>query len=294
MRLASVLVLVGAFTVVAPAQATVRSDRGGIHKIAMKAYAHKYEVIVGSGAGPLMYGGGRVQKSPKVYITYWGWTADPAGVRPYLNAFMKGVGGSSWAGIQTQYTDSGGSIGNPTSQLKGTWDDNSSTPAAVIPAADVQAEAIKSVNHFGYDPDASYFIASPTGHATSDFPSKGGSYCAWHDRVVDNGRDIAYTNLPYMPDAAGQCGQGYVNTPGLLDGVSIVAGHEYAESVTDPAAGDGWIDVASQENGDKCAWIQIGPGKSQNIQLSTGIFAVQTLYSNAANFGVGSCVISYP
>ena len=67
---------------------------------------------------------------------------------------------------------------------------------------------------------------------------------------------------------------------GTLDGVSIVGGHEYSEAATDPHL-NAWYDSSGAENGDKCAWISSGTGKSHDITLSTGTFAVQTTWSNA-------------
>ena len=69
---------------------------------------------------------------------------------------------------------------------------------------------------------------------------------------------------------------------GVLDGVSIIEGHELAESkpMKFPL---GWLGNGG-EIGDKCAWTLL-----QNIALSTGTFPVQTLWSNANNF----CVSNY-
>ncbi len=47
------------------------------------------------------------------------------------------------------------------------------------------------------------------------------------------------------------------------------------------------------ENGDKCAWISPGsPGGAADITLTTGTFAVQSLWSNNLGSG-GGCAIYY-
>jgi hypothetical protein len=70
-----------------------------------------------------------------------------------------------------------------------------------------------------------------------------------------------------------------------------VAGHEYAETVTDQDPGGGWTDSLGFENGDKCAWIGTGgPGGAQDVTFSTGSFAMQGTWSNDAN----GCQISHP
>jgi serine protease len=77
-------------------------------------------------------------------------------------------------------------------------------------------------------------------------------------------------------------------------GITIAAGHEMAESVTDQFPNGGWLDSAGAENGDKCAFISSGQGAAADITLSTGIFPVQSLWSNAFSSGAGGCVLSYP
>jgi hypothetical protein len=250
---------------------------------------------IGNGAGPLLWGGGPIQKAPKVYLTVWGFNgSDPSGEQARLTNFFTGVGGSSWANIQTQYhgTSAQGNITNPTGQLGGVWVDNSSKPLAVIQDSQIAAEAVKAEQHFGYSPDADYFVLTPPGTGTVGFKVQ---YCAWHSMTSDGSKQVAFTNLPYITDAGSSCGANFVNSgsAGATDGITIVGGHEYAEAVTDPDVSTGWIDASGNENGDKCAWISSGSGASRNITLSSGSFPVQTLYSNAAS-AVGACVISYP
>jgi serine protease len=63
--------------------------------------------------------------------------------------------------------------------------------------------------------------------------------------------------------------------------VSIVGGHEYAESITDPQLNAWWDSANGEEIGDLCAWTNI-----QVLTFSTGKFATQPLWSNASS----SCV----
>ena len=272
---------------------------------------------------PMTSNGGPVQGSPAVYIVYWGWNgSDPSGQAAYQEAFFNGVGGSAWNSSQTQYcggatnlvsTDSRSSefprgvsavsscpsgatyVGNPSGMLKGTWTDNANAVPANPTDADVRAEAVRAAAFFGNTTAASnqstqYVIDTPSGNSTAGF---GVTWCAYHDAVQGTSYgDITYTNFPYITDAGTACGQNIVNpgTAGLLDGVSIVAGHEFAETETDPLPSSGWADLRGQETGDKCAWIESGSSRMHDITLSTGTFAVQTLWSNAALEGAGSCV----
>ncbi|MHB8604373.1 MAG: hypothetical protein ACYDCK_03875 [Thermoplasmatota archaeon] len=231
--------------------------------------------------------GGPIEKVPKVYLVFWGFRgSDPNSEAPYLAAFFAGVGGTPWTGVQTQYGEGArGLVTNPTNQLAGVWFDDSLNPPPV-PDVFIKGEARNAATHFGYDPDATYIIATP--HDLNDALFKV-QYCAWHSSTPGAQGPIAFTDLPYIPDAGGSCGANFVNggTAGALDGVSIVAGHEYAEAVTDPQT-NAWYDANGQENGDKCAW-NAGPGAhAQDIVLSTGTFAVQSLWSNA----VSGCAVS--
>ncbi|HZT65888.1 MAG TPA: hypothetical protein VFA11_08870 [Acidimicrobiales bacterium] len=305
-------------------------------------------------ANNLIYHGGAVETTPKVYLTFWGseWTdptnpayqipvKSPSGsdynlgqLQNYIVSFFSGVGGTAWNNIQTQYCQ-GGSIGdltcanssgissvtNPSSVLAGVWNDTSAAPAVIdtlglaenaVPDP-VATEAKSAAAHFGdaTDLNATFFVFAPPGRvATGATPF--GAYCGYHSEVTNpSGHGLRYAFIPYLLDvdlgpgaALGSCGMNYVNKTntasgnGIFDGFSIVSGHEYAEAVTDPDAWpfqDGWNDISTNENGDKCAWISPGqPGGATNLSLSTGQFAVQSLWSNAFNQGQGGCVVSYP
>lgn len=243
----------------------------------------RYSPVPAAG-GNLLYGGGSIEKYPKSYVVYWGYTTDPSHVAPYFNNFLGGVGGSSWLNIDTQYYESSrGNVTNPSGQLLGTWFDNSSIPNHPSDSA-IQAEARKAVAHFGYDRDAMYFVATAHNHNTRGF---GTQWCAYHGATSTSFGTAAYTNMPYIPDAGVNCGKNAVNpgSAGLLDGVSIVGGHELAEGQTDPIPPSGWTDSSGSEIGDKCAWVGLA-----DISLSTGSFAVQPLWSNA----ISGCALSYP
>ncbi|MDA8321268.1 MAG: putative Ig domain-containing protein, partial [Actinomycetota bacterium] len=161
-----------------------------------------------------------------------------------------------------------------------------------------EADAFATAHGLTGDVNAQIVIATQSGTCPNGFGSggicpSGGQYCAWHTNSVNTG--VTFTNLPYLLDA-NDCGQNFVNVgnAGLYDGFSIVEGHEYAETITDPVPGTGWIDTADQyggEIGDKCAWggsIWGGSAPYGDVTLSTGTFAMQSLWNNAA----GACTMS--
>jgi hypothetical protein len=265
--------------------------------------------------------------APKVYLVFWGsqwgfqlaagqasFSQDPQGVGPYMQAFFAGLGtgGELWSGVMTQYCQgvakwsyscpaTAAHVGYPTGgALAGIWLDNAAAAPAQATAHQLAQEAEKAASHFGNTTtaanlNAQYLIVSPTGTNPDNYQV--GGFCAWHDYTGDttldgggavSGPTVAFANIPYMPDAGASCGAALVNPGNVLDGVSIVAGHEYAETITDQFPAGGWVALNGQENGDLCAWKTSGYGRTQNITLTTGRFAVQGTWSNA----VGHCAIA--
>jgi len=231
----------------------------------------------GGTGGPLNYGGGPVQHNVQVYLVFWGnqWDSDSNGVQSYVQGLFSGLGDSSdtWSTVTSQYTDSSGA--GPTfggSVLAGTWVDDSSAAPASAAQADIANEAENGVSHFGITPttDTQIVVLSPSGTSPDGFPNSG--FCAWHD--YDG--NVSYTNMPYVLDAGSGCGASAVSSQ--LDGFSIVEGHEYAESLTDPQPSSGYTASDGEENGDLCAWYNLG-----SISLSSGTYAMQPTWSNAAN-----------
>ncbi|HEX6550967.1 MAG TPA: hypothetical protein VF117_09875, partial [Gammaproteobacteria bacterium] len=120
----------------------------------------------------------------------------------------------------------------------------------------------------------------------------GTQYCAYHSYTSSSYGNVAYTNLPYITDAGSSCGANY-NGMGPNAGVTMVAGHELAETISDQFPSGGWTDSGGAENGDKCAWISSGQGASAIEKIGSGSYPVQSLWSNAFNSGAGGCVMSY-
>lgn len=222
----------------------------------------------------LTYHGGNVETAPAVYLVFWGsqWSSDPSGEASLLQNFFNHVGGSAWAGVDTQYTQSNGQhVGNQTGTLKGVWFDNVAAAPHTPTQSQLGSEATRAASHFGSSSNinAQYVIATSHGNNASGF---GTQYCAWHSSTGN----ISYTNLPYITDAGASCGANF-NGLGANAGITIVEGHEFAETVTDPFPSSGWVDSSGAENGDKCAWT----AATSNQSLNGVSFPVQPLWSNA-------------
>jgi hypothetical protein len=244
----------------------------------------------------------------KVYIVWWGsqWNSnDPSGEASIQTNFFNHVGGSSWNNSVTQYCQgvssgtyfcgsSGTHATNPSSVLAGTWYDNASAAPSHPTQSQLAAEAVRAAAHFGNTSSTTnhhvqYVVSTSTGHSMSGF---GTQWCAWHSSTSSSYGNIAYTNMPYITDAGSSCGANF-NGLGSKAGITIVGGHEFAETETDIYPNGGWLDSSGAENGDKCAWISSGQGASANVSLNGVSFPVQSLWSNAFNSSTGGCVLSY-
>jgi serine protease len=273
---------------------TMALDNGGIAQVMFardyKGDSATFTVPVGhyvpmarrSGSSNVVWNGGPVQTVPKIYIVFWGpkWTTSD-GEYKALTGFFNAIGGKGWINIDTQYSGSNGAITNPSSQLAGTWIDTSAPPSSPGSSA-VGAEAEKAVQHFGYGGvSANYVVAIQSGNDPGGFK---GSWCAWHSSESESQGIVSYTDFPYQSDAGYSCGVGAVNNPGTYDGVSIVGGHEEAETQTDPQPNTGWLDSSGEEIGDKCAW--------QNLidNSAAGGYPTQPLWDNK----VSACAQSGP
>src|SRR5438309_3250208 len=117
----------------------------------------------------------------------------------YVNSFFGSVGGSPWAGVQTQYcrnvlagtTSCAGVLGadfvtNPTHQLKGVWTDPTPVPSDIVTLGlaenlvddPIAAEAMRASAHFKYDPNAT---CHEYGEAVTDPDNSFSNQDGWND-----------------------------------------------------------------------------------------------------------------
>ena len=244
--------------------------------------------------------------TPKVYLVFYGsqWTGggDPNGAATYLQKLFTGLGtgGEHWSGTMTQYCDGptvprGATtcntantphVGYPSAgALAGVWFDTAAPSPSSATISQLAQEAVNAAAHFGNTTAASnryaqYVVVSPSGTHPDGFGSA--NFCAWHSYTTSSYGDLPYTNMPYVTDLGASCGENFVNpgSAGLLDGFSIVNGHEYAETLTDQLPAGGWTTRSGSENGDLCAWISSGQGAAANVSMGNGAYAMQSTWSN--------------
>ena len=282
------------------------SYHGGIDNIGVTTAAPRvYLVIWGSQWGTASTGSDG----------YTHLSGDTQSIVPRLQAMYAGLGtnGEQWSGVMTQYCEGvaagttscpagAAHVAYPSGEvLAGIWVDGSAAAPANAIDNQIAVEAVTAAGHFGNttaasNRDAQYIVVSPPGTHPGGFNTPSGNFCAWHDYNADpmlaggpaasSYGDIAFTNLPYVTDMGASCGTNYVNAgaAGTLDGVTIIGGHEYAETITDQNAGGGWYDAVGYENADKCAWVGVGgTGGAQNVSFATGAFAMQATFANDTN-----------
>jgi hypothetical protein len=268
------------------------------------ARGHRPEAVAAATASciepkcPVTWHNGPVQRTPHVYLLFWGpnWRSIPGqeASATYLENFFSGLGNGqgqdNWSTVTSQYADSTGAPTFSGLVYEGATFDTGPPPTGAT-TAQIAAEADTFVqnNHIADTTDAQIVVATqsgtcPQGFAGASCPSSNHPYCAKH------GSSLApYINLPYVPDAGATCFKDFVNPApgGDNDGWSLIAGKEFADTITDPF-GTGWFDPNNKkETGDKCAGIPPGsPGGAFNLTLATGTFAMEDLWSNAA----GGCV----
>src|SRR5579863_4979254 len=142
--------------------------------------------------------------------------------------------------------------------------------------AEVAQEALNGVAQFGYDANGSYIVATPHGRSTQGF---GPEFCAYRSSTIYNGQYVSYTNLPYMPDEGRNCGAYQIGRPSderaVDEGVTIIEGHEYGESITDAVPSTGWTNANQDEIGDVCEWLDIA-----NDPFNSRSYTMQPMFSN--------------
>ena len=242
------------------------------------------------------------------------FSGDPDGAAPVAQEMFKdiGSGGEAWSAVLTQWCQgaSSGASSCPSSTplsgyvpyqsggiLAGVWEDTSATTPIDATATQLAQEAVNAAQHFGNTTPTSnryayYVIMSAHGDDPDNYQSTTNGYCAWHDWTGDYGLsptagDLAFSNQPYNMDVGANCGVGFVNSPGLLDGWTMTLGHEWQEMMSDTFPAGGWTASSGYENADECAWLSSGQGAAANVTMgpstNSSSFAEQSSWSNDTN-----------
>jgi len=195
----------------------------------------------------LLYHGGPVAHGTFVEPIFWGTTwgsASSANKISGLESFYSGVGNSTYAATNDEFTDGAGHVGIGVT-LGNTIRDSSAVTANGQQTGAVLAEVCARISNpvaNGYYP---VYIDRPRGNAR---------FCAWHSAGTCSGVTVQF-GFFFNLDGDGGCDP--QDTSGLhsqgLAALANVSGHELSEMMTDPHL-DAWYDSNGSENSDKCAW----------------------------------------
>ena len=239
----------------------------------------------------LIYHGGPVMRSGAAATAIF-WGASWAGYRgdklTGIDSFYSGVGGTSYAGTNAEYTDSSGAHVGVTVSYAGHLVDTSSAPSHAPQTSTIAAEVAKMIPNpvaNGYYP---VYVDTPRGNTR---------YCAWHSYGTVNGVNVQFAFFFNLdgdrgcdPGSSGSQSQG-------LAALGNVSGHELSEALTDPAL-NAWYDGTGEENADKCAWtfgsklVSFKNGTSWKIQgnWSNSAYDSGRGYTDASQGVVRGCI----
>jgi hypothetical protein len=232
---------------------------GNPHKGSAQQLVYHYGSVMTSGA--------------EVKSIFWGssWSANAGDKITGLDSFYNGVGGSAYAGTNTEYTDPNGHVTSGVTS-NGHVVDTSAAATGGPSTSQVLAVVARNIG--------SSAVANGYYPVYSDQKRGNAGYCAWHSwGYVGN----TLVQFAFFFNLDGDAGCNPTDTSGLhsqgLAALANVSGHELSEALTDPH-GDAWYDNSGNENADKCAW----KFNSSLLTFSNGSqWKIQGNWSNAAS-----------
>jgi IPT/TIG domain len=271
----------------------------------------------------LVYGGGPVMRTNRVYAIYWlppGSSLGPS-YRTIVDGYLQNVAASSGAldnvySNMTQYHDTTGPIAH-SSTFGGSYVDTANaipttcnadyalqglSVSGCVSQADERAEIDRVLTATGWTPGSTtmFFLFTPqdVGSCASSGICAGTYFCAYHSMytktVSGHSQPVIWANEPYpdLEGTAGACDSGQHPNGDVADATVNLVSHEHIEAITDPDTQTGWFDASGQEIADKCAWrfgTSLGATESgsYNQTIGTGKYFLQQEWSNAS----GACVL---
>jgi sugar lactone lactonase YvrE len=271
----------------APAQASANATAARLHGAPLRSVGRNGGPPAGHGVGaatlgrrcqpgycpgvPLRYYEGKVQTEPSVHVVFWGsnWNGTAAKElrEQYLLKLYSGLANSAYQGILTQYFQPNGSALQYITQhvsVESFIDERETAPGGTT-STEVNDERIQAEAHYAVEHQHwarglnSQFVVVPA--PGSKYESKFlGGFCAYHGDVSESGTTSTYT---FVPDAVEEPFRanciGYDENANGNRVTSMLASHEYSETVTDPLL-NAWRDTEGFEIGDICSHV---PGTNE-------------------------------
>jgi hypothetical protein len=208
-----------------------------------------------------------MNQTTEVYPIFWG-TSFTSGVISGIDSFYGGVGSTSYARTNTEYTSSLGQVVSSGVHANAHVTDTTAAPTQAPQTSAILAEVARM--YPDPTPNAYYpvYIDQPRGHA---------GYCAWHSAGTINGVNVQFAFFFKLDNDPGCDPQSPTNQSEGLQALGNVSGHELSEMMTDPQL-NAWYDSQGAENADKCAWT-FG---AKLLKLGTTSWKIQGNWSNNA------------
>jgi hypothetical protein len=251
-----------------------------------------------SGAGTLVYHGGPVEHTNRVYSIYWqpaGFTM-ASGYTSLIDQYFGDVAADSGKTSNvyytgTQYYDGSGNVQYSSSYGGSVLDTDPLPPSGCtdsytsvcVTDAQIQNEIRTVAARQGWttDPQTEFFMFTAKGVGSCYGSSCAFSYyCAYHSWSGSGSNVLLYANMPYADTVPSACDAGYHPNANDADATINVTSHEHNETITDEQ-GDAWYDHAGYEDGDKCAWKFGAVTGSYNQTINGHDYILQLEYSNA-------------
>jgi hypothetical protein len=219
------------------------------------------------------HGGPVITSGTVVQAIFWGtsWSNSSfvADKVTGMDSFYAGLGGSSYGGTNTEYTDASGAHVNAAVSYAGHLVDTTAAPSGAPQTSQILAEVANRISNpvaNGYYP---VYVDTPRGHA---------GYCAWHSYGTVGTVVVQFAFFFNLDNDSGCDPQDASNahTQGTA-ALGNVSGHEWSEMVTDRHV-NAWYDAQGAENADKCAWT-FG---ANSVRLGGSSWKIQGNWSNAA------------
>ena len=239
---------------------------------------------------------------------YWGsqWNNnDPSGEAAIQQNFFNHVGGSHWNNSVTQYCQ-GVASGTITCGSAGT---HAGEPSGVLwrhlvrqrrrrsrrirPRRQLAAEAQAAAAHFGNtSATANHARAVRDQHRDRQQRQwlRHPVLCLAQLHQLELRQYRLHQHAVHHRCGA-SCGANF-NGLGATAGITIVGGHEFAETETDIFPNGGWLEDGERERR-QVRLDQLWAGASANVTMNGASFPVQSLWSNAFNSNAGGCVQSF-
>jgi hypothetical protein len=198
-----------------------------------------------TGAPQLTYRGGPLLANVEVTTIYWGsaWANDP--IQSQLDGFFDFIVGSSLIDQLAEYSINNFNIGHGSHVQTFVL---SQDPPSTVDDVDIAAFVQNLISNGTLPPqnaNSLYFVFTPAGvTVTLQGSASCVDFCGYHNS--DPTGTLFYAVVPY-PNCSG-CQ--FAGT--LFDSATVIASHEFCESITDPIPGSGWYDDANGEIGDIC------------------------------------------